>query len=361
MPMPLRFINKQYMNRVFQPFFGHGELFDTNSQSMLEELASRELNGYRFLSGHYNWIGDTPFVPADVGRSLFENKLARHTWMDIKSTRRENLVLVLGGSLAYGSSASSSSKTWHAILQQALREEWNNPELEIVSAAVGAFTSSQELVALVLCVLDIQPAHIILLNGLNDVTHTWSHGLRPGDPINTSTLLKLWFKRRFQFGVTNRKSEKKYSEFISERLADRNARQIRKDASVGLYCSNIMKISGICQTFDIGVNIFFQPWRDTLLHASGRAEESDFSSDMIAVIEETRKEITSKLSQSLPDIFHDLSPNFSKEEALPLFTDYCHLNDKGQEILAAAIRSRFSRMAQPNVGSGPVNEGLGEP
>lgn len=47
-----------------------------------------------------------------------------------------------------GSSATAKEKTWHALLEQKLRKELARPDIHVINAAMGAFVSSQERMAM---------------------------------------------------------------------------------------------------------------------------------------------------------------------------------------------------------------------
>jgi hypothetical protein len=84
-----------------------------------------------------------------------------------KSSGRVRIV-VLGGSAAFGSGASSDAATFPAQPEAALRAR-SQRDIEVVNAGAPAYVSGQELARLTFEVLDLEPNVVIVYNGFNDL------------------------------------------------------------------------------------------------------------------------------------------------------------------------------------------------
>lgn len=181
MPMALR--KHFYGSRPYQPYFGFGDFCTVAKQQELEERGLLP-RGYYYQDGHYFWDPSSESTAATIGDFLYEHYLSRYRAKDIEATDPARRVIVLGGSLAVGSAATSPERSWHAVLERTLAQHFPMRAPLVFNCAMGAFNSTQELLALVLAALPHRPHAVIFLNGLNDIAQPWTHGTRPGDPYN---------------------------------------------------------------------------------------------------------------------------------------------------------------------------------
>ena len=79
-------------------------------------------------------------------------------------------ILVLGGSVAFGSYASRIDTTWFHLLGRQLASDPRSAS-EIVVVASVAWKSIQEVAALLLSIDEIDPDLVVMLDGLNDLTN----------------------------------------------------------------------------------------------------------------------------------------------------------------------------------------------
>src|SRR5207253_588568 len=92
-------------------------------------------------------------------------------------------VIVLGGSTAFGSGASSEAATVPGALERLLIPR--APEgrsIEVLNAGVPGYDAWQELTVLESKVLEAQPDLVVVLDGFEDFARSLEPGSKPADP-----------------------------------------------------------------------------------------------------------------------------------------------------------------------------------
>ena len=237
-----------------------------------------------------------------------------------------------------GSSATTKEKTWHALLEGKLRKTLGREDLFVINAAMGAFVSSQERMAMEWAVAPREPDMVIVLNGYNDIHTPISVGVAPGDPLQTgmryaeaydtsftrwfcqqSALARLWWKAR---------TERRLRDYRERVLADGEESEILKTGIVDVYTGNMKWLIKRGKQMGAPVSVFFQPWK-----SQGGGEIPDSEKPLAAFAQSTATKIVEAMKQT--ESFHDLTG--LQPELLGHYTDAVHLDDAGQEILAEAI------------------------
>jgi hypothetical protein len=94
----------------------------------------------------------------------------------------KRVVIILGGSVAFGAYASSIETSYFRVISRELEEQHVTPT-DIHDIAAGAWKSIQELKALHLWGREYGPDLVIFLNGLNDVTNGATSKSLYGEPV----------------------------------------------------------------------------------------------------------------------------------------------------------------------------------
>ena len=320
----------------YQPYFGVGKFAEVASQ---RELESGHLPaGYRFDRGVYLWEPAVEVHATAPGDFLYEHYLSRYSAADVDTVPPARRMFVLGGSLAVGSSASTKETAWHAVLERRLGEMAPGAPT-VFNCAMGGFVTMQEVMALTLVVLPRRPAAVIFLNGFNNLASSFTHGSRPGDPCNISTAMKAWYERPFVHGRDDPRMIEALHGHVRRVLSDPEARGRLQRSAANVYVEHMGYCMELCRALGIRCAVFFQPWREITRRTLGMdIERSDFPVPGVAnAIEETFDLIRQRMVASHGDGFHDLTRVFDHPDQVAWYTDFCHVDDRGQERIGHAI------------------------
>ena len=320
----------------YQPYFGIGTFAMVASQRELE--SERLPAGYRFERGVYLWEPATEIhatAPADF---LYEHYLSRYRAADVDTVPPTRRMFVLGGSLAVGSSASSRETAWHAVLERRLGEMTPGAPT-VFNCAMGGFVTTQEVMALTFAVLPRQPAAVVFLNGFNNLVMSYTHATRPGDPSNISTAMKSWYERPLVHGRDNPKMFEALHDHIRRVLSDPEARGRLQRSTANVYVEHMGYCIELCRTLGVRCAVVFQPWREMTRRKLGmEIDRSDFHVSGVGnAIEETFDLVRQRMVAAHGDGFHDLTGVFDHPDQVAWYTDYCHVDDRGQERIGNAI------------------------
>ena len=340
----------EWETRPFEPFFVSGDFYGAMS---LEKLAKTREGprafGYKNAGGIY--LHERPKGPWEAtGRAdfLFDHYLSRYSAKDAdklnESTKRSLRIYIIGGSLAVGSSATAKEKTWHALLEQKLRKELARPDIHVINAAMGAFVSSQERMAMEWAVAPREPDMVIVLNGYNDLHTPVSVGVAPGDPLQTGmryaeaydTSFTRWFCQQSALArlLWKGRMERRIREYRDRVLADGEESARIGKGIVDVYVGNMEWLARRGKQMGAPVLVFFQPWKSLDDPSVLPAEKplADFARETALKI----RLALAKLAQN--GDFFDLG--LIQSRLTRHYTDAVHLDDAGQEILAEEIFRR---------------------
>lgn len=342
---------KTYGARPIQPYFEFGDYFFVNSQKDLEQQSKAPAKaGYTFADDVYVWDAEEPVDSSSVGDFVFDHYLSRHTAEDVRDIEKnQSRIFVIGGSVAVGSSASAKCKTWHFILQEKMGSSLSDAGTtrkpkELVSAAMGGYSSTQEKLILALAVLSKNPSEVWFLNGANDVLIPLFHGSRPGDPYTVNSTMKTWYGRPVRPGHLSKAAEARIELNRSRLISDQRIRQNAISSIAKVYCENMKFAFDLCSSAKVPIKIFLQPFQDTARATHGLAPKA-FEQSEFEFIQETYGRIREAMlcdQDGLASCFYDISAGHSDIAFLDTFTDFVHCDDKGQEFLADLILNRIS-------------------
>lgn len=257
-------------------------------------------------------------------------------------------IVVVGGSAAFGSGASSDAATFPARLEAALRAR-SGRDLEVVNAGAPAYVSGQELARLVFELVDLEPDIVIVYDGFNDLNSALMFDPRPGYPSNFS-----WLERAVRFNSFRELLAYRVQLGLQESGLGFWARRVagaREGAPraapaadgeiIGTYRRNVDRMVSFMQARGVRVICVFQP---TLLARQRRtaAEEG-----VVAYMERRHPGYSRRFTDLLPRAveamrqvasarrvtFVDLSDVFDGSGAT-IFFDTAHVTDGGNALIA---------------------------
>jgi lysophospholipase L1-like esterase len=301
------------------------------------------------------------FAPRANYRSATVNTNERgfrgHAVQSPKPSGRVRIV-VLGGSAAFGSGASSDAATFPARLEAALRAR-SQRDVEVVNAGAPAYVSGQELARLTFEVLDLEPNVVIVYNGFNDLNSPLLFDSRPGYPSNFS-----WLERTAQFNSFRRLLAYRIQLGVHESGLGFWARRVAgvrdgvlltapaADADIlETYRRNLERMVVLLQARGVRVVCVFQP---TLLAKRRRTAAEE---EVVAYMERRHPGYARRFVALLPGAveamrrvtsargvaFVDLSSVFD-DAAETIFFDTAHVTDRGNALIAERLAPETEKL-----------------
>jgi len=105
----------------------------------------------------------------------------------------ERIVLITGGSVVYGTGATSNETTISARLMHHLNKKSNGTRYRVLNMAMGSWIAYQQFIALSLFGLPFDPDWIVVMDGHNDGAVPCIHGSGPGNPMFWPQVLSLTY------------------------------------------------------------------------------------------------------------------------------------------------------------------------
>jgi lysophospholipase L1-like esterase len=138
-------------------------------------------------SGDFRWVDSThgQVIPAKIMNN--RHGFAMREEVDFSRMRpkagKERVVILTGGSTAWGVGATSNDTTVAGRLQSILNENVSEFHYTVLNLAMGGWTSVQQLIALALFGRNLQPDWIVGMDGLNDAAVACAHSQGAGYPL----------------------------------------------------------------------------------------------------------------------------------------------------------------------------------
>jgi hypothetical protein len=107
------------------------------------------------------------------------------------NNNREDLVILTGGSAAWGVGATDNESTLDGVLEKRLNEKKKN--FKVLNMAMGGWKSEQEFIALGMYGKNFAPEYIICMDGVNDVAVAVAHSQGAGYPMYYASM-EAFFK-----------------------------------------------------------------------------------------------------------------------------------------------------------------------
>lgn len=251
-------------------------------------------------------------------------------------------VVVLGGSVAYGTGASRRDLCWDRRLEALLPKGW-----KVVNRARPSYNSTQCLVSLALEALDDEPDWILLVDGFNDLAVPLVMGGRPGDPYYLPAMREqmeggLWRELRWHSRILQA-----LSALLSEPSPERRSLEPDESASVRRIASrNVREMGALLDAR--GVQGLFVAEPVSCAKPMSAGEKAHF--DRLAWGEALKREypplVTAELEAARASGWQALdATGLFADVPATRFADCVHPNDEGQEALARRIASELAPSA----------------
>lgn len=148
-----------------------GKESETIRSLFLSESGRREQ--YRYVP----LIGQLPAPNQDIGHLKTNSLGFRDRQRSTNKPRGVKRIVLLGGSVAYGRTATSNNATIASNLERMLNKRDSSGVLwEVINLAVPDVISYQELLILIKYGLPYKPDYVISLSGINDAHHFMNTG-----------------------------------------------------------------------------------------------------------------------------------------------------------------------------------------
>lgn len=338
--------------RPYQPVFVSGDYHYLMPNEKLPYVPGGPVAlGYR--EGPFGLYYDATTAPPDSSTTLtdflYAHRHARYNAADVdRITCAEPdavLVHVLGGSVAQGFSADESRDTWHARLENLLRDRLRRRDIYVFNGAMGGFVSLQERLAYHLAVAPRRASLVLIVNGYNDVTIPANSAVRPGDPFQLGLRLSQLFNDGFMWWLARHSAiahtilQNEFNEHVARyrRLLNEDdavfARQA--EAITDIYVENMNEVLGACEGRGQVCLVGIQPARSvTAAHLGVQSDDILSQERMVQLYRRLLDKVAASAHRAK---FIDLTRVFDKGEKLQHYADSVHPNYAGQQVLANAL------------------------
>jgi lysophospholipase L1-like esterase len=336
--------------RPYEPYFVSGDFYGlVTTNTLLKSQEGPAAYGYQRQYGlYFNHARDGTWNAHWRSDFLFDHYLSRYSAQDVDTIMAGDPdavhILVIGGSAAQGSSASSKNTVWHAQLERLLRQEFLRDNIYVFNAAMGAFVSTQERIAFDLAAAPRKPDIVVILNGFNDIHLPLELAVAPGDPVQLgkryaqvydNSLGRFVAAHSAVFRYFQKKMVSGYlAEYKRKVLNDRNWSTNLAGGIVRTYTENMKYLLGRGKQMNAHVLLFFQPWKALSSYRVQGGDQMPEFAFQLTCYEGIKSSL--KMAEESGD-FVDLTDVFSTDEGLSFYTDVVHVDDRGQEILAGTI------------------------
>ena len=338
--------------RPYQPVFVSGDYHYLMPNEKLPYVPGGPVAlGYR--EGRFGLYYDATTTPPNSSTSLtdflYAHRHARYNSAEVdRITCAEPdavLVHVLGGSVAQGFSADETRDTWHARLEQLLRDNLRRRDVYVFNAAMGGFVSLQERLAYHLAVAPRRASLVLIVNGYNDVTIPANSAVRPGDPFQLGLRLSQLFNDGFIWWLARHSAiahtilQNEFNEHVARyrRLLNEDDAVFAKQAEAiaDIYVENMNEVLGACEGRGQACLVGIQPARSVT--AAYLGVQSDDILSQGRMVQLYRLLLDKVAASPYRAKFVDLTHVFDKGEKLQHYADSVHPNYAGQQILAKAL------------------------
>lgn len=262
-------------------------------------------------------------------------------------------IIVIGGSGAWGTGASSNNTVWTSVVEDLLRKERCN--VEVLNAGCAGYISFQELMYLQFKLLEFSPDMIIVFDGYNDVYMSSLYGTA-GYTANVSPYydVEKQFNTEpliFQIGglIKQRSNLFRLARRIREKIMYESGRPMFpfvgvNERGIEAYFSNVKSMADIFRGRGIQGIFLLQPYI--------AASKKDLSPDEVQMLNKARREseVVMDAYETLRSryrdfaareriVYHDLTDIFdSIDGSETVWYDHVHLNDLGHRTLANRVK-----------------------
>ncbi len=341
-----------HYRRTYQPIFVSGDSHYLVPNDQLPFAPGGPVSlGYKptMFGFEYDPATAPPRSSTGFGDFLFTHTRARYTAADadrITCERRDSaLIYVLGGSVAQGFSAERKEDTWHARLEDMLRDKLGKPDLYVFNAAMGGFVSVQERLAYTIAVVPRRAHLVLIVDGYNDVVIPANSAVRPGDPFQVGLRYSQlfndgfiwWFARHSAIAnaVLQNSITGQVTSFRKKLEEDDELFRTHAEAIADIYIENTSAMLEACAGRGQACLVGVQPARALTAHYLGTRADDVLSQKRMVELYRLLLDRVAKSPQR--DRFVDLTHIFDRGEKLQYYADSVHPNFAGQQVLARAL------------------------
>lgn len=311
-----RFDDKTYsiLRRINQPFMRIKKPNELPSNIFL----SKPMNAYVY---HSPMMPD-PFVTFALlpGKYLgVENSIQQFRYDKILKKKKENeyRIFITGGSTAWGAIAPNNDSTIAGFLERILRKKIKSKNIKVITAAAGAWNSTQERIWIFNRITEYEPDLIISYSGHNDI---FDVHLRHKNLFNS-----YWYDGAYYYnsileyenynrGTNISDDVRNYHKIINKHFTSKFPDQTIKN--IKIITSYLEKIN--CKYFYI-----LQPIREK--------ERKAVSLEC----DKLRNSLSKFAKENKTFQFYDDSSLFDGRD--DIFFDRCHIGDKGNKLIAERL------------------------
>ena len=243
-------------------------------------------------------------------------------------------IFFIGGSVAMGVGASADDTTYAGCIQRRF------PDIEFVNAGGPSYIAKQQWIHLALNLLPLKPDGIVILDGFNDMAIPVAYGDRPGYPYLWDTYSGLLSGNLFRTLWAHLRMKSNINRVISRiRTCNyANSPAFEKDVLpkvLDQYVRATAMTYELCRSRGIRVWHVLQPQLATKKSRTAVEEKYMYGPFTEAMAKHyprlIEKAAASSAAEKIP--FLDMSGAIADVEE-SIFVDFCHLNDRGQELMA---------------------------
>ncbi len=272
-------------------------------------------------------------------------------------------IFTMGASTAFGHGAAPEER-YYSLLEKAIRRPF---PVAVVPAAVSAINSTQQSILFNLTLLPLKPDCIILIDGWNDIGLPSLFSVRPGDPMNISTLYQKYHHNVFNLMLTlgaksswvdkriMRRLQADRADFLKYFFADGGFQRDVLASIVNVYLSNLDNIVENCRLRKIDILHFIQPSADVLLERrkTGISEkEHEAYTERVAHLPWAHVGLSPFLNKAFTALeegiksrpWNTVSQSLLTEFTLDDYLDPAHLNKQGQAKLAKILLDKVDSL-----------------
>ncbi len=269
----------------------------------------------------------------------------------------QELIVILGGSVAMGLGASANENTISAILERRIQTDFGKKYC-VINAGCAAYCSWQEFIRFSLEISKLKPKHVISLSSWNDFVHSSIGNRYNGEwVINHDRSIddlsdkiigideKISFKSSIKQALGQSSLTKsmirhylkiKRGTVITDdelRWGYHSADFNFKPGAVDNFIHNMGMIKSIIEHINANFLCIFQPWLSTISGKSRASEDLKRLGMLHKNFFLARDRFYDLLYSQMDNRFMMMPPTIPHED----FVDHCHLNDNGQMIIADYI------------------------
>ncbi len=303
---PLRLLNLQIM-----PYTGYHHPSNVTEEGVFQGQPFKfTTNNYGFLS-RYDLH---PFDPPPV------------------SGPRKRVVLVTGGSAAWGWGASSNETTFASVLERLLNEAGPESNWMVVNLAMGSWIAYQEYIALDLYGSHLAPEWVVTFDGRNDILVPTTHG----------ELVPNYYMFGGQRHLNEVFGDAGDGASLPSFLRYRElARRIDRVASVPEEVTTTEEVDRAVRFYIHSLEAISRRFADShvlLVTQPTRLLKGSYSPNVYKMGYEKFRPLVAALPGRYSNTMtYDASDALPEPEESCFVVDDCHLSDKGHEVIARGI------------------------